>query len=447
MNTYVAKNILRLITYFRGEPLWQSLKFLENSQWWKYEKIQEYQQIKLTKLLRYCSENVPFYRQWFKDNACAPQDIKLHNIDLLPTMDKFSLRENLSQFIAIDYKEPIEKAKTSGSTGISLHFPKSLKSSAFQLAAMYRGHKWHGIEPGAKEARLWGIPVNKISRFKTTLTDFFLLNRFREREYNLNEDILNNFCIRLERRKPVYLMGYTSMVRQFAKFLLETGRNGLKYNLKMVKCTSETIHESDRKIIESAFGCPLVSEYGVAETGLIAFQCDAGSQHLMEDCCIVEFLEPNEDPGDPNLKEIVVTNLDNYVLPFIRYRTDDLAVPSSDMCRCGRELPLIQKIVGRISDVIRASDGRRWHSIILYYIMKGLAEKHGGIIQFKVFQRKLDSLEFLLIPDRTFSHETEQYLRNQCIKHFGEKMKVDFKIVDIIPRERSGKLRDFISTI
>jgi phenylacetate-CoA ligase len=446
MNTYLAKNMLHLITFLRKQPLWQSLQFLEDSQWWTYKKIQSYQEMKLATLLKHCVDNVPFYKKWFKENGYKADDINMQNLHLLPVIDKSFLRENLIQFIATGYKEPIEYAKTSGSTGVPLLFPKSLAASAIQLAAMYRGHKWHGVELGDKEARLWGIPVNKKTRYLAQFTDI-LLNRFREKEYNLSHDVLNDFCARLAIHKPAYLMGYTSMVAQFARYLLENDRSSSEYKFKMVKCTSETIHDSDRKIVESVFGCSLVSEYGAAETGLISFQCKEGSHHLMSDCCIVEFIDPKEDVGDLRLKEVLVTNLDNFAMPIVRYRIGDLAIPSSSVCSCGRELPLVEKIVGRVSDIIKTSDGGKWHSIVLYYIMKGLAENHSGIMQFKVIQKKLDNLEFLLVIDNTFTKATEDYLRRQCYKLFGEKMEIDITYVDQIPREPSGKLRDFISTI
>ena len=104
MKISIAKNILRAISYVRREDIWQSLEFLEDSQWWTYERIQEYQQKKLTTLIKHCSENVPFYVRWFKDNSCTPLDIKLSNMDILPTIDKSFLRDNIGQFIALEFE-------------------------------------------------------------------------------------------------------------------------------------------------------------------------------------------------------------------------------------------------------------------------------------------------------------------------------------------------------
>lgn len=447
MNDNLAKYVLRFLTTIRRQHVWSSLAFLEESQWWSLDRLKEYQNDKLQRLLLHCYDKVPYYRKWFRESGYKPLDIDIDTLHMLPAISKANLRENMQQFIAEDYSSsPVEEAKTSGSTGISLHFPKSLSASASQLAAMYRGHRWHDVEPGAKEARLWGIHVNKSSRYKMHIRDV-LLNRFREREYNLSPDTLNDFTVKLKKRKPRYLMGYTSMVSQYAGFLKSKGYDGREFNLKMVKCTSEVIHDRDRRLIESVFGCPLVGEFGAAETGMISFQCAAGSHHIMADCCIVEFAEPEETLDEKGLKELIVTNLDNYALPIVRYRVGDFALPLNDSCTCGRQLPLMDRIVGRVSDVIRTSDGGRWHSIILYYIMKGLDEKFGGVIQFKVFQRELDKLDFLIVPEGKISDEALEYLNHRCREHFGETMRVNFEIVDSIPREKSGKLRDFVSEL
>jgi phenylacetate-CoA ligase len=446
MNSTLSKNIIKSLSYIRKQPIWESLDFLEISQWWSRDEIKNYQEKKLHELLLHCSENVPFYVEWFKKNQCGPDDITLSNLNQLPVIEKDFLRNNLDILCSKAHTGPYEQAKTSGSTGVSLHFPKSLKASGMQLAAMYRGHRWHGVEPGAKEARLWGIPVNRKSRMKIHLVDFFL-NRFRERKYNLTEPVLADFHKKMISRKPEYLMGYTSMVVQYAKYLKNTGSNGRDYKLKMVKCTSETIHDSDRDIIEDIFGCPLVSEYGAAETGLISFQCEKGCHHLMSECSIIEFIGSLDNLTDEDLKEVVVTNLDNYTLPIVRYKVGDLAVPSSEQCRCGRKLPLIEKVTGRVSDIIKSSDGRKWHSIIIYYIMKGLDEKYGGVLQFRVYQHKLDNLDFMLVCDGSYTINAEKYIFEKCKNIFGDSFSININYAEFIPREKSGKFRDFVSIV
>lgn len=446
MHTAMAKGALFLLASLRGLPLASALHKLEKSQWWSGNQIEVYRNQNFSKLINHCANYVPFYREFFREAGIDSRKMTADELKFLPVISKTDLRQDMVRFMADGDSGRIEEAKTSGSTGIALHFPKSLNASAFQLAAMYRGHRWHGVEPGAKEARLWGVPVNRATRYKTRVKDL-MLNRFREREYNLNQEILLGFCNNIMMRKPEYIMGYTSMVAQFAQFLEERGIDGTVYGLKMVKCTSETVTQEHRAIVGRVFGCPLVSEYGAAETGLIAFECEKGSMHIMSDCCIVELLDQKDDSCDGNLKEVVVTNLHNYAMPIVRYRVGDFAISSDRNCECGRVFPVLDNVIGRVANVIKSEDGRRWHSIILYYIMKGLDERGGGVVQFRVRQTTIDRLEFDLVPDTNFGPHVIEYLTQQCARTFGANMKVSFATVRNIERDASGKLRDFVSML
>jgi phenylacetate-CoA ligase len=311
------------------------------------------------------------------------------------------------------------------------------------MAAMYRGHLWHGLDIGAKEAMLWGVPVNFGQRQKTRVRDF-LLNRFRESEYNLKAHVLKDFYNKMVRKKPAYLMGYSSMVYEFARFLREEGLDGRRLGLKLVKCTSETIQEVYRETINEVFGCNIVSEYGAAETGLIAFECDRGNHHLLLDCTFVHFVEQDMLANGVPTKKILVTDLHNYAVPVINYEVGDSVVTSQHTCPCGRPFPLLEQIIGRLGDVVLTPDGQRLHSIIFYYIMKGLTDKGGGIKSFKVHQKDKDRLKVLLVKDKGFTQKSLEFLSREFQRHFGPEMHVDFEFCDAIPREQSGKLRDFV---
>lgn len=418
------------------------------SEWWSRRELRDYQEKKLRAIIKHSLQAVPYYQTWLKEHGSLT-DKSLNGFELLnelPIVDKETYRAKGESFHAQCVKERFEHAKTSGSTGVALHFPKSLESCAFQRASLYRGHRWHGVEPGDREARLWGIPVSLKGRVLVRLRDVSL-NRFREKHYDLDPVTLEDFHRRMLRRRPVYLMGYTSMVSQYAEYLQRSGIDGRAYGLRMVKCTSETIHPRDREVVREVFGTDLVAEYGAAEAGLIAFQCDKGGLHLASEGSFVELIQPEQPLEDSELREVVVTNLDNKHFPVLRYKIGDLAAFEEGSCACGRTLPLLKRVVGRISDVIRSSDGRAWHSIILYYIMKGLQDVGGGVSQFRVEQDALDSLIITVVPDKKYSSLTEKFLSDKCREVFGPKFRIGIVTIDHIPREASGKLRDFISRV
>ncbi len=446
MNQKIAKTTFYIIEKLRREPLFRYLKELEENQWLSPDEIRELQWRKLLKLMEHAYENVRYYHNLFKKHNIYPNDISNpEDFAKIPILTKETLRKNVQNMLAVNHSKPLTLAETSGSTGIPLEFYKDRRATGYANAAMYRGHRWYGLDIGAKEAMLWGVPVNWKERLKTKAKDL-LLNRFREKEYNLYPETLNRFYQMMLRKKPEYLTGYTSMVYQFALFIKENALNGKILNFKMVKCTSETISEFQRDLIESVFGCQLVSEYGAAETGLIAFQCPSGGHHLMADCTYTEFLE-TDLKNDANLKKIIVTDLNNYSFPIIRYDIGDMGTASSKICKCGRGLPLIEKIVGRTDDVVITPDGKHLHSYIFDYIIKDLINRDGGIRQFKIYQETVNKIKMEIVKDSNFSKQTIEYLDIKIHQYFGESMNIDYEFVNLIPREKSGKLRNFVSLI
>jgi len=447
MNSYLAKKIYLSAEYVRGEPLKKTLDELEKSQWLSLPKLEENLITKIKILVNHAYKNVPYYRDLFNIEGIDPYSIKdLSDLKKIPILTKELFRKNALKLLAENHPKRIDVAKTSGSTGLSLSFYKDRLTTAYHRAPIFRGHRWHGLDVGSKEAKLWGVPVNLGERLFIRISDFFM-NRFREKEYNLTEEILYDFYLKLLRKKPDYLMGYSSMIYQFALFLKE---NNLRINncrLKIVKCTSETIKEEYRDIVEQIFRCPLVSEYGSAETGIIAFECPKRNHHLMMDCNYVEFLPLGDHILNQEFKEIVVTDLYNFSMPIIRYKIGDLVVPSNRKCSCGRELPLVEKIEGRSSNLVKGANGKIFHSIIFYYIFKGLSGRGGGVKQFKIIQERENKLIYQLVKDYNYSENTIKYIREKTQQYLGNNMEIEFQFLEIIPRERSGKLRDFVSKI
>ena len=447
MNQKLAKIVFRGVEALRGEPVFEVLEELEKSQWYSFDKIRELQWHKLKRIISHAYQNVLHYRAKFKKVGVHPSDIRdFDDMNKIPILTKDEFRENVKKMVSKNHSRRMGKAKTSGSTGIPLIFYKDRLTSAYHRAPIFRGHRWYDLDVGAREARLWGIPVNPRERAFTRFTDY-LLNRFREREYNLTEDVLFDFYDQIKRKRPDYLKGYSSMVYQFALFLKNNNLPAQDLRLRIIKYTSESMYDHQKEVIEEVFNCKSVSEFGCAETGIISFECPYGKHHLMADCNYVEFQSIDNDDEEPRYKEVIVTDLHNYSLPIIRYRLEDSVIPSGGRCICGRGLPLIERIRGRSSDIVYGTNGRTFHSIIFYYIMKGLLAKSGGIKQFRVYQKTSSRILFQIVRDKDFDATTLRYITAKAREYLGKNMAIDYEFLPNIPRERSGKLRDFISEL
>ena len=119
--------------------------------------------------------------------------------------------------------------------------------------------------------------------------------------------------------------------------------------LKAIFCTGEVLYDHQRELISETFGVPVANGYGARDAGFIAHECPAGKMHIAAEHVIVEILdESGQSVPKGEVGEIVITNLDGYAMPFIRYKTGDLGALADEQCPCGRGLPLMKEI-GRAS--------------------------------------------------------------------------------------------------
>ena len=437
MNRQLAKHLLLAIERFRGERLDRYLPELERNQHLPTSQIAQLQRDKLRSLLTFVLDTNQYFQKKY-----AGRDA-LGEFSTLPVMTKQELRDNYKDLVTPGAKRAVDLVKTSGSTGVPLKFYRDRTVFGYTLASVYRAHRWHGLDLGAKEGMLWGIPPSWKNRAKMRTRDL-LLNRFREIEYNLDPRVLQRFYDDCRRKRPEYLFGYSSMVYEFALFVQETKLLGTELALKGIICTAEVIHDYMRTTMESVFGCKVISEYGAAETGIISYQCPRGKHHISDDCVLVEVIDRSGRPLPAGeVGEVAVTVLHSQSAPIIRYQLGDYASLSNERCDCGVNLSLIENIVGRTSGVIVTPAGRCFHSIAVYYIMKDYADRYGGVRQFRVRQTAVNRLEFHIVAGNEFSPESQDWLRQHVIEKFGTDMLVEFFEHEQLDRTAAGKLRDF----
>jgi phenylacetate-CoA ligase len=427
--------------HFSKQPIHKKLYELLENQKLSSDELHNLRINKLKRLLTNAKEFCPYYSEILKHINVE----HINSFDILkeiPILTKNRLLDNIDTIKTKKQGFTFHTAKTSGSTGIPLKFPKDSLTTAYHYAAMFRGHFWHGLKIADREARLWGVPVDKKTLYKTLCKDY-LLNRFREKKYNLFDANLRQFYKMMQLYKPDYLMGYGKMLFEFALFLDKFDLNLSHLNLKFAKFTSEGITKEQIKFIESQFSCPVISEYGAAETGIVAFQCTEGNHHIMHDCVHVEYLEPDIIQKQENIKEILVTDLNNISFPIIRYKLGDFVKPEKNACQCGIKFPTLASIEGRSSNSFYVHGNKKFHSIVFYYIMKKVAETENGLFQFKVVQDELKSFSYHLACNQ-LSKTTEQLIISKTKQELGQDIEVNFKYFRELERDKSGKLRDFV---
>jgi phenylacetate-CoA ligase len=440
VNQSIAKTLFYGVEWLRREPVKRYLEEMVTTQFAPPERIIELQSERLRGLIAHALKHSPYYQNKYKG-------LTEEQFEDFPLLRKEELRSESKAMITPGYENLVSLCKTSGSTGVPIKFYRDKVTFARTLGSVFRAHRWYGLDVGAKEAMLWGIPSDRTSRFKARSRDF-LLNRFREKEYDLTPEVLDDFYRQVRRKQPDYLFGYSSMVYEFASHCRDNNLPGRELGLKAAICTAETIHPFQRELIQSTFGCPVVSEYGAAETGIISYQCPAGRHHISDDTVLVELLgSDGRSVPEGEIGKVVATVLFSHAAPIIRYDLGDLAIRSSERCPCGVNLSLLDQIVGRTSGIIVTPAGRRFHSIILYYIMKQYADRYGGIRQFYVRQTHPDRLEVHIVTNSLFTDKARSWLSEAFHDKFGDDMQVEFLLQEKLPRTKSGKLTDFESDL
>lgn len=422
----------------RSERL-KELSVLEKQQWWSYDRLRELQLNRLERLLKYAGEHSPFYQQVFRERGLALEDLSSWEaFQRIPVTTKQDLRNQTDQFISDEFdKQVLVTAKTGGSTGVSLNLFFDERCQQRRNAAQIWADKWAGWLPGEKKAAIWGNPPVAIGvkqRLRRTLMDRTIYLD----TMNLNEQSMGDFVSKWQRERPKAIFGHAHSIYLFARYVLDHRHVNLRP--KAIVATSMMLLDHERKIIEEAFGCRVTNRYGCEEVGLIACECEEHQgMHLNMPHLIVEFLDADDQPvkpGEPG--KIVVTDLNNFAMPLIRYRVEDVGVYTERKCPCGRGFPLLERLEGRVADFLKLPGGGQVAGISL---VERTLTRVPGVEQMQLVQDSLDHMFIHRVKGHDYTQDTDAALLRAMRETFGEKVALDIVDVTGIPQEASGKYR------
>jgi len=413
----------------------------ERNQWLDEDAIRHLQWQKLQRLLRHCWEHVPYYRQqWTKLGIAGPQDIRgLDDYARLPVLDKPTIRANFGQLIADDHRDGLLYKTTGGSTGEPLRFGYTRESYERRLAVMWRGYGWAGARLGERTLYLWGIAPGRQKPKERLYQAAF--NRRMLSAFEMSEARMAEYADAIDRFRPQTIVSYVAPVVELSEWLLANKRK--PWRPQRVLGAAEALHESQRDVIERAFGCPAYNTYGCREFMLIAAECEhRRGLHVTADHLCVELGESIGQGGD-GPREVVVTDLHNYGMPLLRYANGDLASPGRGHCTCGRGLPLLASVDGRKLDALRTPDGRYVPGEYVVYAFLHAT----GIRRYQVVQKRLDAFEITLVRDRDFDASVVGLVSDELKKVVGDGVALDFRFADEIPPTPTGKHRVTVSEL
>lgn len=441
MRSLVSSAILRST----HPQLCQHLGEMTRTQWWTREQIDSLHRERLARTLRFAVRHVPRYRELAVASGWRPEDVGTEHLASFPFTNKTVMTDEQATFLA-DIHGPADRIAeaTGGSSGVWFQFYYDKRQKEHRRATDFYSRTLAGWRVGDPIALVWGHrgDIAASTNRRAYVAESLLHRRIMLNAYDMDDAALERYVVRLERHRPRIILGYASSLAFLAEYLGRRGRHSVRP--VGIISSAETLDDDRRAQIEGEFNCPVLNRYGSREFSNVAQQCEeVGGLHIFSTRIHVEVVRPDGAACAPGERgEIVITDLINDAMPFIRYRTGDIGVWTNDPCPCGRGLPMLAAVEGRVSEIIVGLNGK-------YYSCQSprlFGADIPGIGQMQVIQESLHDIEIRIVPDGNWGESSREQLVYRMRELLGA-VTVTVTLTDNIPPAPSGKYRFTISKV
>jgi len=421
----------------KGNRVRENLKRLQATDFDNYEKLREQQANQLRKLLVHCIDNVPQYAPYASLRADILQD-PFRALGSFPVLTKDAFRGNPHDFLATGVQVgDLIANRTGGSTGEPLQFYLDRTTVEMYEACRFRGLGWHGIRPWDRSVMVWGQPLglSRLEHKKNRTLERILKNRIAISAYALNMEEIDAYTGTINAYRPDYIYGYSSALYTMAR-MMEATQSRITHRVKGVVSTAENLFPHQRDVIERVFHSRCVNEYGARDGGIIAYECQYYSMHVSMESLYVETVELHNNQTTTGSGRLLITDLNNFVMPRLRYEVGDVVRVECSKCACGRAHVVLSAIEGRIDDTFITMNGTHVHG----HLVNHLARDLNAFAQFQVIQHAPDRFEVLIVKNEQTTQEQVERFVNGILQRF-EGAGATVAYVDEIPKSESGKVR------
>ncbi len=423
---------------WRGNRVLENVRTLKASERFSLDRLEALQLEKLKKLLRHSFLHVPAYQDFrhrLEDVERNPRSVFAE----IPILRKAAFRDNRDRYLSDEANEKeMFLNRSGGSTGEPVTFYMNRYAVEFSEAARWRGLSWSGIQPWDPCLMIWGSPIELAQHqmLSFRLRERWLKNRVLIPAFALDQQKISEYRRRIERFQPAYIYGWPSSMSILAQLLLSSG-GPLRVQLKGVVSTAETLSDAHRDLLKEAFGAPVINEYGAREGGILAYECPAGNLHATAENSWLEVVHPQTYQPVPEGESglLVVTDLNNFVMPRLRYELGDLVSLSSRTCRCGRTLPILEAIDGRSDDTFITDQG----ILVNGQYFTNIARLLPSVTKFQIVQQSPSQI-LLRLKDVGLTEQDVQSFCTQIRDKMGN-VSIEVERVTDIPAAASGKVR------
>ena len=404
------------------------------------KSLLRFQEEQLKYLILHADKNVPYYHRVFKEIGILNNGVDLSKFDKIPIFTKEIMAKYHKNLISKDCKSRRWCFNSSGgSTGEPTRFIQDDCYSKWANATQqYYYQDLLGIdERNVKKIILWGSErdVFKGSVGLKAKVGYWLTNTIPLNSFRMTEEDMKNYIKIINSFKPDLIRGYAGSLYELCRYAEK--KKLTVFAPKILISAAETLRDEMREKIESVFGTKLYDFYGSREAASIAAECKNGLMHVFMFNNYVEILDGHNQPVQEGKEgRVIVTNLHNYSMPFIRYEIGDMAVLGPEKCACGNMLPTLKKATGRITDHFVKEDGTIIHGEFfthLFYLKD-------WVKAFQIIQEDYNKIRILVVQVGEAADENQKKdIENKIRVVMGENCKIHWEFVEDIPGTKSGK--------
>ncbi len=404
------------------------------------DQIRALQLNRLQRRLRQAFEQCPYYRDRWSALGLHPFDVtRLEDLAQFPVLTKADIQNHRDSLLAEGFPpDQMFLDHTGGSTGRPISYYQSLDVDLSRKAFTRRHNTWAGYRVGDKAAWVWGAsrdlpPPTWKSRLRRAILDRSI---YLDTGHFTDEKMLA-FNEKMKKFRPKIIHAYARALAHLARFFKD--HDLAAYQPHSIITSAEVLDPTDRNVIEEVFGCPVFNRYGCREVGVLASECHEHSGlHTTAEGLYIEVVAGDRLARPGEVGKVLVTDLLNFAMPLVRYEIGDMAAFEPEPCPCGRGLPRLKNVAGRVTDFVVGSDGRLVSGV---FLATYVVAKRPTLGQVQIHQDVAGELTYKIAPSQgTSTAEADlEFLRASTKKYLGDATRVDFQFVEEIASETSGK--------
>ncbi len=415
------------------------IKYLKETEYMGREELEELQNRKFIEIIQEAYSNVPYYNKLFNEHGLDINSFKdLRDIKKIPFLTKDIIRDNFEDMVSKKVDKSKLKYITTGGTsgkpfGLYIDYDNDLVEWAYMTNLWSRigydsGSTRLVLRGKAFENMKKGIPWQYDSIKRELSISIFDMTEANMRLY---VELINKF-------KPEYFHCYMSAIYLLCTYM-ENNSLSIGYDIKGVIAVSENVYPHQIEYVEKILKTRVFSFYGHSERIILAGECECSREyHATPQYGYTEIIDNSGNSiKDNSLGELVGTGFNNTGMPFIRYKTGDLARWSvKQECKCNRNHPLIQRIEGRWKQemLVKADN-----SLISMTALNIHSDVFNSVEQFQLYQDRPGLVILKLLPGKSFNHSCGEIIKSELKNKTGDGIEYIIAPVQSIENKSNGK--------